>query len=72
MTKLTDDQLKYEYDLCYEILHGVWVDGELLIKGLLYESAYQGGAEQYQLALSVWKARFSRAEDEMIDRTLLS
>lgn len=74
LTNLSVAQLEHEYNLCYEILHGIYVDGELVIQGLLYEDeqSYQGSTEQFTLALNHWKARLEQATRELMERNLLS
>ena len=64
MTKLTDEQLKHEYDLAYEIL-----DGELIVKGMLFK---ESDSDMFPEALRVWKLRLERAKDKLIDRMILS
>lgn len=72
LSDLTLDQVQHEYDLCYEILHGIYVDGELVIKGFLDpEPDYQGDEEQFKLALNHWKARLENAKAELIERHIL-
>lgn len=75
MTKLTDDQLEYEHHLAYESLYGHKVDGIIRIKGYR-DPEYQppGGFSKEMLsdAESVWTLRFTRAEDELERRFLLS
>lgn len=69
MTKLTQEQLQYEYDLAYEILHGIYIDGELIIEGMLN---IEPNGPMYDEALHVWKLRLSRAQEELVDRQILS
>ena len=69
MTKLTDEQLKHEYDLAYEILNGVYIDGELIVKGMLFK---ESDSDMFPEALRVWKLRLERAKDKLIDRMILS
>lgn len=80
LSTLTDEALKHEHDLAYEVLHDIhcsyppW-DGGVAIKGMLKEVAEnseRAQGEQFQWALQVWKLRLKRAEDELERRYLLS
>ncbi len=74
MTTLTNDQLEYEYELAHESLYGHKVKGEIVLKGFLdpeYKSPYFDKTSLEQ-AITIWKLRFSRAEDELERRYLLS
>lgn len=75
MTKLEHvslEEVEYEYNLCYETLNGVYVDGELVIEGLLHTKNYQGNPDMLEEAIRVWKRRLDNASNELIARQLLS
>lgn len=65
-------EVEYEYNLCYEVLHGIYIDGELVIEGLLFTKKYEGTPEMLEDAIRVWKLRLSHATNELIARQLLS
>ena len=74
MTTLTDDQLEHEYRLSYESLYGHTYQGEILIKGLRDPDfdPLNYKKETIEEANRVWSLRFSRAEQELERRYLLS
>lgn len=73
LQNLTDEQVQHEYDLCYEILHGVYIDGALIIEGMLHQDpAVVGNEEEFKIAVRVWQIRLDRATDELMERSLLS
>lgn len=75
MTLLTDSQLEHEYHLAYESLHGHTYQGVVILKGLRdpeYVPLFNCSEEILNQAKQVWNLRFSRAEDELERRFLLS
>lgn len=69
---LSDEQVQHEYDLCYEILHGVYVDGEMLIEGMIYiDPDMHANSEQFVIALNTWTRRLEIAKTELLERTFL-
>ena len=75
MTTLTDDQLCYEHELARQSLYGHEVNGEIVLKGFLdpeYQPLFSFSREFLEEAITVWKLRYSRAEDELERRYLLS
>lgn len=72
LASLTDEQVQHEYDLCYEILHGVHVDGELLIEGMLHIDADQRiSPEAFEAARKTWLRRLEVAKMELLERSIL-
>jgi len=73
LTVLSDECVQHEYDLCYEILHGVYIEGELLIKGMLFQDEnFNGNPELFKIALNIWLRRFEVAKMELLERMILS
>lgn len=70
---LSNEQLQHEYDLSFEVLNGIYIDGQLVIKGMLFEdiTGYPN-QEQFLLALNHWKKRLERATDELMERAIFS
>lgn len=75
MTTLTIDQLEYEHHLAYESLYGHTYEGVIVIRGLrdpefIPPSSFN--KDTLDEANKVWTLRFTRAEDELERRFLLS
>ena len=73
ITTLTDEQLDYEYHLCYECLYGAYIAGFPVLKGLMNEDHISFGVGEHDLAKAraVWLDRLRRAEDELFERKLI-
>ncbi len=75
ITKLTDDQLEYERILAWEALYGSYVDGKLALDGLYKSREIELARNSYVVgidgAINVWQKRLKRAEDEIVERSLL-
>lgn len=70
MELLSDEVLQHEYDLCYEVLNDIIIDGEVRIIGMLKNPDLEN--EMGRAAINVWKTRLMRAETEIERRFLLS
>lgn len=73
---LTDEQVEHEYNLCYEVINGVFIDGELIVEGLIHkdENTYpdRDAREGLIKAKEVWVHRMEIAWKELLERHLLS
>lgn len=70
---LSNEQLQHEYDLSFEVLNGIYIDGQLVIKGMLFENIDEyPNRDQFLLALNHWKKRLERATDELMERAIFS
>lgn len=69
LSKLPLEQVEHEYDLAFEILNGCYVDGELVIPGMLN---VESTGESHDAAVLVWKRRLEVAYNELVERQILS
>ena len=75
MTILSDKQLEYEYHLAYESLYGHTHEGVVVLKGLRDPEYVPPCGFKHATIIEanrVWSLRFSRAENELERRYLLS
>jgi len=73
MKTLTVDQLKYELNLCSDILYGVWLpEYNSGLKGMLNETADDRNVSEkmFEKAKAVWLKRYQRAETELFERAI--
>jgi hypothetical protein len=73
MSKLSNEQLKHEYKICYENLHGSYIANIEILRGLLMHNHASLGVQKEELdrARSIWQQRLKRAQDELFERQVL-
>ncbi len=72
MSKLTLEQVEYEYNLAYEILNGTYIDGQLIVPGMLNVQTPNVEQGMHDRAVAVWKLRLQAAYSELVERQILS